>query len=73
MTKFYTVWTPKRIADFVTEGAVREGGRICEEHQREGDALSDAFKLNQQTAGSLGYYCVMVKEINNVQTPTKQL
>jgi len=62
MSKYFTVWTPKKISEFVTEGAVGDGGHICSEHQRECDAYLNAVVLNEQTAGLSGYYCVMIED-----------
>jgi len=58
-TKYYTVWTPSKISDFVTEAAVNNGGKVIKEFDKQCDAVSYANSLNNEAAG---HYCVMIKD-----------
>ena len=71
-TRYFTVWTPYKICDFVTQFAINKlGGRIIKEFDKECDALSYAFALN---SGDSGYYCVMVNDPNDptIEQPIKK-
>lgn len=56
---YLTVWTSTKIADFVTMEAIKNGGKVIESFERQGQALNYATSLNQ--SGGAGYYCVVVK------------
>jgi len=55
--KYSTVWTSKKISDFVTKYAVNDGGKVIKDFTRQCDAINYATSLNR--SGS-GYYCVMI-------------
>lgn len=62
-SKYHTVWTPERISDFVTKVAVdNNGGRYIRTFKQMADASNYAYKLNNETKLSSGYYCIIIDE-----------
>tara|TARA_R110000803_G_C11819809_1_gene301786 strand:+ start:92 stop:271 length:180 start_codon:yes stop_codon:yes gene_type:complete len=58
MTAYTTVWTAKKIADYVTMAAVNKGGFVIELFDKQVDAECYARELNGSAAA--GYYCVVI-------------